>query len=71
MISLDGSITALDIKDQTAFVGRFTEAPWVYKRNNLYYMIYAAEFPESIHYSTTRRRSLESPGSRNAIGKRK
>lgn len=54
MISLDGSITALDIKDQTAFVGRFTEAPWVYKRNNLYYMIYAAEFPESIHYSTAR-----------------
>ena len=54
MISLDSSITALDIKDQTAFVGRFTEAPWVYKRNNLYYMIYAAEFPESIHYSTAR-----------------
>ena len=53
MISLDSSITALDIKDQTAFVGRFTEAPWVYKRNNLYYMIYAAEFPESIHYSTS------------------
>lgn len=52
MISLNGPITALDIKDKTAFFGKFTEAPWVYKRNNLYYMIYAAEFPESIHYST-------------------
>lgn len=52
MITLDGEITALDIRDKSAFYGTFTEAPWVYKRNGLYYMIYAAEFPESIHYST-------------------
>ncbi len=51
MISLNGAIHALEIKDKSAFVGRFTEAPWVYKRNGIYYMIYAAEFPEAIHYS--------------------
>lgn len=53
MISLAGPITALDAKD-TAFYGRFTEAPWVYKRNGLYYLIYAAGLPESIHYSTAK-----------------
>ncbi len=55
MISLDGDIKAYDIKDKTAFYGKYTEAPWIYKRKNLYYMIYAAEFPESIHYSTAKR----------------
>lgn len=31
----------------------YTEGPWFYKRNNLYYMIYAAEgIPEYIAYST-------------------
>ncbi len=52
MISLDGPIQALDVKDQTAFVGKYTEAPWLYKRKGLYYLVYAAEFPEAIHYST-------------------
>jgi hypothetical protein len=32
----------------------YTEGPWFYKRNNLYYMIYAAEgIPEYISYSTS------------------
>jgi len=31
----------------------YTEGPWIYKRNNLYYMIYAAAgIPEYIAYST-------------------
>lgn len=31
----------------------YTEGPWFYKRNNLYYMLYAAEgIPEYISYST-------------------
>lgn len=31
----------------------YTEGPWIYKRNNLYYMIYAASgIPEYIAYST-------------------
>ncbi len=52
MISLDGPITALNARDASMFGPGFTEAPWVYKRNKLYYMIYASGFPESIHYST-------------------
>jgi arabinoxylan arabinofuranohydrolase len=54
MISLDGEIQFLDIKDRTAFAGKYTEAPWVYKRNSLYYLVYAAEFPENIGYSTSK-----------------
>lgn len=52
MISLKDSITPLNVRDQSAFGVSFTEAPWVYKRNGLYYMIYASGFPESIHYTT-------------------
>ena len=52
MISINGDIHSLDIKDKNAFFGKFTEAPWVYKRNKLYYLVYAAEFPENISYST-------------------
>lgn len=39
MISIDGDITALDAKDKSIFGPGFTEAPWVYKRQGLYYMI--------------------------------
>jgi beta-xylosidase len=32
---------------------KYTEGPWIYKRNNFYYMVYAAEgIPEYIAYST-------------------
>lgn len=55
MITLDGDIQHLDIKDKKAISGKFTEAPWVYKRNGLYYLIYAAEFPENISYSTAKK----------------
>lgn len=54
MISLDGEIQSLDIKDRTAFAGKFTEAPWIYKRNERYYLVYAAEFPENLGYSTSK-----------------
>lgn len=53
MISLDGPIHILDAKDKSIFGPGFTEAPWVYKRNNLYYMHFASGFPESLHYSTS------------------
>lgn len=55
MISIDGEIQALDIKDSKAFVTHFTEAPWIYKRNGLYYLIYASQFPEEINYSTAKK----------------
>ncbi len=59
MISLASPITALDIFDESAFGPDFEEAPWVYKRNDLYYMIYASTAVESIHYSTSE--NIEGP----------
>lgn len=48
MISFDGKIQST--KD--GFNGKYTEGPWIHKRNNKYYMIYAAGgIPESIDYS--------------------
>lgn len=52
MIELDGPITAFKPKN-------FTEAPWIYKRKGLYYLIYAANFPETIEYCTST--SIEGP----------
>ncbi|MGL1959213.1 MAG: glycoside hydrolase family 43 protein [Colwellia sp.] len=46
MIEIDG-----DIK-QIMFDGfKFTEAPWIHKKNNKYYLTYATQFPEKIAYS--------------------
>lgn len=45
MVELDGPIHAFKPKN-------FTEAPWIYKRNGLYYLLYAANMPESIEYCT-------------------
>ena len=53
MVSLDGDITALDIFDENAFGPDFEEAPWVYKDNGQFYMLYASNVVESIHYSTS------------------
>jgi len=49
MIELDGSIHIAEIKN-------FIEAPWVYKRNDLYYLIYAGKGikPEMIEYCTSK-----------------
>ncbi len=48
MIELDGPITVLDIP-------HFIEGPWIYKRNGLYYLVYAGvgTRPEMIEYCTT------------------
>ena len=51
MISLGSGIEAIDRMDASSFSGGFTEAPWLYKRDGHYYLLYAAGFPESIHYS--------------------
>ena len=55
MISINGEITSLNIRDSLIFGPDFEEAPWVYKRNGLYYMIYASGLPESIHYTTSKK----------------
>lgn len=48
MTELDGPINVIP-DDQ---VKKFTEAPWVHKRNGTYYLSYATGFPERIAYST-------------------
>lgn len=46
MIEIDGPITVVTPEN-------FEEAPWLYKRNGIYYLVYAAQFPEYIDYSTS------------------
>ena len=51
MISIDGEIHALDVNDSAVTGPKYTEGPWVYKRDGHYYLVYASEFPENISYS--------------------
>jgi hypothetical protein len=46
MVELDGPITVIPLPQN------YTEGPWLYKRNSLYYLVYAAKFPETIEYCT-------------------
>lgn len=52
MIELDGPI-------QTISLPKFTEAPYIHKRNGWYYLSYAYEFPEKTAYAMSR--SIEGP----------
>ena len=47
MIELDGPIMPIQLP-------RFTEAPWIHKRNGWYYLSFASEFPEKICYAMSR-----------------
>ncbi|QNL50772.1 family 43 glycosylhydrolase [Olivibacter sp. SDN3] len=47
MIELDGPINTVDVP-------KFTEAPWIHKRNDWYYLSYASEFPEKIVYAMSK-----------------
>lgn len=53
MISYSGDIISFDIKDQEAFGSDYEEAPWVFKRNGIYYLLYAAHVPEAVYYATS------------------
>lgn len=46
MIELDGEI------HEVAGLENFTEAPWIHKKDDLYYLTYASGFPEKISYAT-------------------
>jgi beta-xylosidase len=46
MIELDGPIQKVEVE-------KYTEAPWIHKRGNLYYLSYATGFPEKMAYSTS------------------
>ncbi|MZI94519.1 family 43 glycosylhydrolase [Vibrio sp. CAIM 722] len=48
MIELDGDIESID----TDQVPSFTEAPYLHERNGIYYLSYAASWPERIDYAT-------------------
>jgi beta-xylosidase len=48
MIDLDGPIQTI------TGLPRYTEAPWIHKRNGWYYLSYASEFPEKICYAMSR-----------------
>jgi beta-xylosidase len=47
MIELDGPI-------QTITLPNYTEAPWIHKHNNWYYLSYAYQFPEKIAYAMSK-----------------
>lgn len=49
MIELDGGIKVVE------GLSNFTEAPWIHKRGDWYYLTYAYEFPEKTAYAMSRR----------------
>ncbi len=52
MIELDGPIKPIHLP-------RFTEAPWIHKRGEWYYLSFASEFPEKICYAMSK--SIDGP----------
>lgn len=52
MIEIDGPFQKIELP-------HFTEAPWIHKRKNWYYLSYAYEFPEKIAYAMSR--NIEGP----------
>lgn len=53
MIELDGDIQVIE------GLPNFTEAPWIHKRGDWYYLSYAYQFPEKIAYAMSK--SIEGP----------
>jgi beta-xylosidase len=51
---LKPNMTELDGEIKTITLPRYTEAPWIHKRNGWYYLSYAYEFPEKIAYAMSR-----------------
>lgn len=47
MIELDGPIQTIDLPN-------YTEAPWIHKKNDWYYLSYAYQFPEKIAYAMSK-----------------
>ncbi len=48
MTEFDGPIVSLDLPE-------FTEAPWIHKRKEWYYLSYASQFPEKIVYAMSKK----------------
>ncbi len=47
MIEVDGPVETVEAKN-------FFEAPWIHKRNDTYYLSYAAHYPSTTEYSTSK-----------------
>lgn len=47
MVELDGPVGTIELPD-------FTEAPWIHKRGDWYYLSYAYQFPEKTAYAMSR-----------------
>lgn len=56
---LKANMTELDGPIQTISLPNFTEAPWIHKHNDWYYLSYAYQFPEKIAYAMSR--SIKGP----------
>ncbi len=53
MVKLRDNMTELDGAVETVNAPNFFEAPWVHKRNGIYYLTYASGYPSIIAYSTS------------------
>ncbi|MGS2763718.1 glycoside hydrolase family 43 protein [Sinomicrobium sp. M5D2P9] len=53
-VRLKENMTELDGPIHTIELPNFTEAPWIHKRGDWYYLSYAYEFPEKIAYAMSR-----------------
>lgn len=51
---LKANMTELDGPIQTIPLPNYTEAPWIHKHNNWYYLSYAYQFPEKIAYAMSK-----------------
>ncbi|WP_348823698.1 glycoside hydrolase family 43 protein [Flavobacterium aestuarii] len=51
---LKANMTELDGPIQTIDLPHFTEAPWIHKHKNWYYLSYAYQFPEKIAYAMSK-----------------
>ncbi|TYZ06514.1 family 43 glycosylhydrolase [Hymenobacter lutimineralis] len=51
---LKANMTELDGPINTIVLPSYTEAPWVHKRGDWYYLSYATEFPEKLAYAMSR-----------------
>jgi hypothetical protein len=53
MVKLKDNMIELDGEVQTVNTSYFFEAPWVHKRDGMYYLTYASRFPSLIAYATS------------------
>jgi arabinoxylan arabinofuranohydrolase len=53
MVKLKDNMIELDGQVQTVSTSNYFEAPWVHKRNGIYYLTYASRYPSVIAYATS------------------